>query len=193
MAGRLAPWPLRQRGLLQPGHRWRLPRRGRSNFLPAEDATLRAAGALGPGCGGRRLLFLLRRHGKRRSVLSCLLRAHVVPSNEEGDGVRVVNRLNGDAGRRRMERASGFHDLSDDRKARDRSGCEARGPLLQIDGILDVLRDDEVCIARSLALRERGDEVGDRPSVLRLESIEEPRHGRAVQPGAHGPEDILAG
>src|SRR6476646_10753222 len=56
---------------------WRLPRRGRNNFLPAEDATLRAAGALGPGCGGRRLLFLLRRHGKRRPALACLLRTHV--------------------------------------------------------------------------------------------------------------------
>ena len=39
-----------------------------------------------------------------------------------------------------MERASGLHDLSDDRKACDRSGCEARRPLGEIDRI-EVLRD----------------------------------------------------
>ena len=140
-----------------------------------------------------RLLFLLRRHGKRRPVLPRLLRAHVVPSNEEGDGVRIVDRLNGDAGRGRMERASGLHDLPDDRKAGHRSGCEARGPLGEIDRILDVLGDDEVGIARPVAPRERDDEVGDRPSLLGLEGIEERRHGRAVEPRAHRPEDILAG
>ena len=67
--------------------------------------------------GARSLLLLLRRHGKRRSVLPGLLRAHVVPSNEEGDRVGIVDRLNGHGRRGRMERASGLHDLPDDRKA----------------------------------------------------------------------------
>ena len=141
----------------------------------------------------RRLLLLLRRHGKRRPVLPRLLRAHVVPSNEEGDGVRIVNRLNGDARRGRMERASGLHDLPDDRKAGHGSGGEARGPLGQIDRILDVLGDDEVGIARPVAPRERDDEVRDRPSLLGREGVDERRHGRAVEPRAHRPEDILAG
>jgi hypothetical protein len=53
-----------------------------------------------------------------------------------------------------MERASWLHDLTDDRKARDRRGFEARGSLLQIDRILDVPGDDEVGIARPVAPRE---------------------------------------
>ena len=92
-----------------------------------------------------------------------------------------------------MERASGLHDLPDDRKAGHRSGCEARGPLRQIDRILDVLGDDEVGIARPVAPRERDDEVGDRPSLLGRQGVEERRHGRAVEPRAHRPEDVLAG
>ena len=75
-----------------------------------------------------------------------------------------------------------------------RRGCEARGPFRQIDRILDVLGDDEVGIAGPAAPRERVDEVRDRPSLLGLEGIvEEPRHGRAVEPRADRPEDILAG
>ena len=78
-------------------------------------------------------------------------------------------------------------------KRATRRGCEARGSLRQIDRILDVLGDDEVGIARPVAPRERDDEVGDRPSLLGLEGVEERRHGRAVEPRAHRPEDVLAG
>ena len=88
----------------------------------------RSPTALARGRGSRWLLLLLRRHGKRRPVLPRLLRAHVVPSNEEGDGVRVVDGLNGDARRGRMERASGLHDLPDDRKAGHRSGLRSSRP-----------------------------------------------------------------
>ena len=92
-----------------------------------------------------------------------------------------------------MERAPGLHDLSDERKASHASGLEARGALLQIDRLRDVLGDDEVGVARRLASRQRGDEVGDRPAFLGLEGIGERRHRRAVQPRAHRPEDVLAG
>ena len=92
-----------------------------------------------------------------------------------------------------MERAPGLHDLSDDRKAGDRSGLEACGPVLQIDRILDVLGDDEVGIARPVAPREGDDEVCDRPSLLGREAVDERRHRGAVEPRAHCPEDILAG
>ena len=139
------------------------------------------------------LFLLLGRHGKRRPVLPCFLGAHVVPSNEEGDGVRIVNRLNDDARRGRMERASRLHDLPDDREAGHRRGGEARGPLRQIDRILDVLGDDEVGIAGPVATRKRGDEVRDRPSLFGREGIGERRHGRAVESRGHRPEDVLAG
>ena len=92
-----------------------------------------------------------------------------------------------------MERAAGLHDLPDDRKACDTSRFEARGSLLQIDRILDVLGDDQVGIARPARPGERDDEVCDRPSLLRREGVEERRHRRAVQPRAHRPEDILSG
>ena len=92
-----------------------------------------------------------------------------------------------------MKRASGLRDLSDDRKAGDRSGFEARSPLRQIDRILDGLRDDEIGIARLGAPRERDDEVRDRPSLLGREAVGERRHRRAVEPRGHRPEDILAG
>ena len=51
-----------------------------------------------------------------------------------------------------MERAPGLHDLSDERKVSHASGLEARGALLQIDRLRDVLGDDEVGVARRLAL-----------------------------------------
>ena len=92
-----------------------------------------------------------------------------------------------------MKRASWLRDLSDDRKAGDRSGFEARSPLRQIDRILDGLRDDEIGIARPVAPRERDDEVRDRPSLLGREAVGERRHRRAVEPRGHRPEDILAG
>ena len=92
-----------------------------------------------------------------------------------------------------MERAAGLHDLPDDRKARHTSRFEARGPLLQIDRILNVLGDDEVGIARAGGPGERDDEVCDRPSLLGREGVEERRHRRAIQARAHRPEDILAG
>ena len=173
-------------GLRGTCRRLRLPGRG-GDFRIAKDALRR------PGCASRLCFLLLRRHGKRRPVRSRFLRAHVVPSNEEGNRLGIVDGLNGDGGRGRMERASGLHDLPDDGKAGDTSGGEARGPLRQIDRILNVLGDDEVGIARPVAPRERDDEVGDRPSLLGLEGIEERRHGRAVEPRAHRPEDILAG
>ena len=175
------------------GVRWaagvRLPGRGRGDFLVAKVSPSAAPPA---GCA-RPVLLLLRRHGKRRPVLPRFLRAHVVPSNEQGDRLGIVDRLNGDGGRGRMERASGLHDLPDDRKAGHASGCEARGPLGKIDRILDVLGDDEVGVAGPVAPRERDDEVRDRPSLLGREGVEERRHGRAVEPRAHRPEDILAG
>ena len=92
-----------------------------------------------------------------------------------------------------MERASGLRDLSEDRKAGDRSGFEARRPLRQIDRILDGLGDDEVGIARPVGPRQRDDEVRDRPSLLGREAVGERRHRRAVEPRGHRPEDILAG
>ena len=140
-----------------------------------------------------RRLLLLRRHGKRRPVLPRFLRAHVVPSNEKGDRLGVVDRLNRHGGGGRMERASGLRDLSEDRKAGDRSGFEARSPLRQIDWILDGLGDDEVGIARPVAPRERDDVVRNRPSLLGREAVGERRHRRAVEPRGHRPEDILAG
>ena len=157
MAGRLAPLPVRQRGSLQAaGRPWRLrlPCRGRRDFRVAKDVPRRGGArttTLARGCDSRLLLLLLLWHGKRRPVLPCFLRAHVVPSNEECDGVRIVNGLNGNARRGRMERASGLHDLPDDRKAGHSGGGEARGALGKIDGILDVLGDDEVGIAGPVA------------------------------------------
>ena len=172
----------------------RLPGRSRRDFRLAKYAALRAgARTFARGCARCRLLLLLRRHGKRRPVLPGFLRAHVVPSNEEGDGVGIVDGLNGDARRGRMERASRLHDLPDDGKAGRRSGREARGSLRQIDPLPHVLGDDEVGIARSVAARERDDEVGDRPSLLGRQRLEERRHRRPVQPRAHRPEDVLAG
>ena len=189
MAGRLAPLAPRQTDPLRPARRsWlRAARPGRGDFRVAKDAPVSPRAA--PGA----CLLLLGRHGKRRPVRSGLLRAHVVPSNEEGDRLGVVDGLNRHRGRRRMERASGLHDLSDDRKAGDTSGFEARGALRQIDRILDVLGDDEVGVARPVAARERDDEVRDRPALLGLKGIGERRHRRAVEPRAHRPEDVLAG
>ena len=136
MAARPAPLPSAK------GSAADLP--GLSDFLIAEDAPRRRAAAAAAACH----VLLLRRHGKRRPVLPRLIRAHVVPSNEEGDRLGIVDGLNGHGGRGRMERASGLHDLSDDRKAGHGSGREVRGPLRQIDRIQDVLGDDEVGIAR---------------------------------------------
>src|SRR6185436_20530301 len=78
------------------------------------------------------LLLLRRWHREGRPVLPGLLRAHVVPSNEQGDGLGIVDRLNGEAGGGRMERTSGLRDLSEDRKAGNGSGVEARGPFRKI-------------------------------------------------------------
>ena len=177
----LASAPVRPAAARLP-HRRRVPRRG-------------AARTIAPGRRrvSRWLLFLFQRHRKRRPVLAGLLRAHVVPSHEQGDRVRIVNRLDGDARRGRMEGASRLHDLPDDRKAGHGSRGEARGPLGQIDRLTDVLGHDEVGIARPVAARERDDEVGDRPSLLGRERVEERRHRRAVEPRAHRPEDVLAG
>ena len=171
------------------GHPWRLrlPGRSRRDFLFAKDAALRR---FPPPAA---LLLLLRRAREATARSSPSSRAHVVPPNEEGDRLSIVDGLNAHRRRGRMERASGLHDLSDDRKAGDRSGGEYRGPFRQIDRILDVLGDDEVGIPRSVAPRQRVDEVRDRPSFLGLEGVDERRHGRAVQPGAHRPEDVLAG
>ena len=156
------------------GGRWPPPPR-RRDPAPARPASPRlrrrrkrsrstAAAQAAPAAG---FLFLLRRHGQRRTVLPRLLRAHVVPSHEERDGVRVVNRLDGDVRRRRMERASGLHDLPDDRKAGHRRGGEARRALGNVDRSLHVPGDDEIGIARPVAPRQRVDEVRDRPSLLR--------------------------
>ena len=186
MACRLPPPAPRQTGPPRPLGQLLVPRRPGSGRLPRRQRRPRVdAGA--PGA----LLLFLWRHGKRRPVGSRLLRAHVVPSNEEGDRLGIVDGLNHHGGRGRMERASGLHDLSDDRKAGDTSGFEARSALLQIDRIQDVLGDDKVGIARPVAPRERDDEICDRPSLLGLKGIGERRHGRAVEPRAHRPEDIL--
>ena len=131
---------------------WLLPGRGRGDFLLAKNAPLRRAAAA-RGRADRRLFLFLRRHGKRRPVLPRFLRAHVVPSHEEGDRLGIVDCLNGHGRRGRMERAAGLHDLPDDRKARDTSRFEARGPLRQIDRILNVLGDDEVGIAEARCSR----------------------------------------
>ena len=128
-----------------------------------------------------------------RARLPCFLRAHVVPSNEHGDRLSIVDCLNGHGGGGRMERAPRLHDLSDDRKAGRRRGCEARGPPGKVDRMVNVLGDDEVGVARPAAPRERDDEVSDRPSLLVREAVGERRHRRAVEPCAHRPEDILAG
>ena len=179
MARRLPACPPRQRDPRLPAGR--LPDRRRGS-----PTTRRHCPRL------RRALLLLRRHGQRRPVRSRLLRAHVVPANEQGDRFGIVDGLNGHGGGGRMERARLLHDLSDDRKAGDRSGREECGPLRQIDRIQGGLGDDEVGIARLAAPRERDDEVGDRPSLLGREAVGERRHRRAVEPRAHRPEDVLA-
>ena len=92
-----------------------------------------------------------------------------------------------------MKRAPRLRNLSNDRKEGGRRGREARGALRQIDRIQGVLGDDEVGIARLGARRERGDEVGDRPSLLGRQGVGERGHRRAVEPRGHGPEDILSG
>jgi len=92
-----------------------------------------------------------------------------------------------------MEGAPRLRDLSDDRKAGDRSGLKARGPFRQIDLIQGISGDDEVGVSRPAAPRERGDEVGDRPSLLGRQGFLERRHGRAVEPRAHRLENVLAG
>ena len=163
----------------------RLHRRQRRSPSPPPRSAAR--------CAGRRFLLLFRRDGKRWPVLPRLLRAHVVPSDEERDRVGVVNGLNRDRRRRRMELASGLGDLSDDREAGDTSGLEARGPFGQIDRIVDVPRNDKVGIAGSLVARQRGDEVGDGPQLFGLQRIHKRWHRRAVQPRAHRPEDVLTG
>src|SRR5688572_17693995 len=91
-----------------------------------------------------------------------------------------------------MELAYRFHDLADDRETGDGSRLEARDALLQIDRIKDVLGNDQVGIRGSIGPRERDDEVRDRPSLLDRQAVRERRHRRAVEPGAHRPEDILA-
>ena len=115
-----------------------------------------------------------------------------MPSNEEGDRLGIVHRLDGHGGRGRMERASGLDDLPDDRKTSDASGFKIRGPFGEIDGILDLVGDDEIGIARAAASRERVDVVRDRPSLLRRQGVDEPRHRRAVEAGRHRPEDVFA-
>src|SRR5688572_23391558 len=92
-----------------------------------------------------------------------------------------------------MKRASGLRDLSNDRKAGDRSGLKARSALRQVDRILNGLGDNEVGIARPVAPRERVYIVRNRPSLLCREAVDKRRHWRAVEPGGHRPEDILAG
>ena len=74
----------------------------------------------------------------------------------------------------------------------DRSGCEAGSTFREIDLIRNVLGDDQVRVSRSVFSRQRDDEVSDSPSLLGRERIGKRRHGRAVEPGAHRPEDVLA-
>ena len=92
-----------------------------------------------------------------------------------------------------MERASGLHDLPDDGKVGHRRGFEVRGSQGQIDRIHGGLGDDEVGIVWLAAFRERDDEVRDRPALLGREGFFVRRHGRAVEPRRHRPEDVLAG
>src|SRR5688572_26641301 len=92
-----------------------------------------------------------------------------------------------------MKRAPGLRNLSDDREAGHRSRFEACSPFLQIDWILDRLRNDEIGIARPVAPRERGYIVRNRPPLLCREAVDKRRHWRAVEPRGHRPENILAG
>src|SRR6185295_14351490 len=99
--------------------RLRLPG-GWRHFRVAKWVPLRTAGGrtTGPARGSAFGFLLFRWHGKRWSVLSGFLRGPVVPANEERDVVRIVHRLNRDAGRGRMELAYRLRDLPDDRKPR---------------------------------------------------------------------------
>ena len=77
-----------------------------------------------------------------------------MPSNEEGDRLGIVDRLNRHRGRGRLERASGLHDLPDDGEVGHRRGFEVRGSQGQIDRIQGALGDDEVRIVGLAAPRE---------------------------------------
>src|SRR3954453_21552187 len=121
-----------RKGILRASCRWRLAGRGRGYFLVAEDAPVRAAGARTTAPAGRcasRLLLFLSRNGEQRSVLPCLLGAHVVPSHEERDRLGIIDGLDGDGCRRRMELADRLRNLSDDRKGGDTTRFEVRGSL----------------------------------------------------------------
>ena len=66
-------------------------------------------------------------------------------------------------------------------------------PFVRSIGALGGLGDDQVRIAWPVGSRQRDDVVGDRPSLLGREAVDEGRHRRAVEPRAHRPEDVLAG
>src|SRR5580765_7190749 len=99
--------------------RLRLSSGGWRDYCVAKRVPLRSAGgrttARACRCATLLLLFF-RRHGKQWPVLSRFLRGPVVPSNEQRDVVRIVDRLNGDTGHGWMELAHRLRDLSDDRK-----------------------------------------------------------------------------
>src|SRR5258705_7603232 len=116
--------------------RLRLPGGGWPNFRVAKGVRRRRAGARSTACArrsARSLLLLFQWHGKRRPALSCFLRARVVPSNEEGDRLGVVDRLNGHGGGGGGGIASGLGGLAHEREARGGRGVGACCPLLQLD------------------------------------------------------------
>jgi hypothetical protein len=110
---------------------------------------IRAAGRT-TFAGNRRLLFFFQRHGQGQAILSRFLRAHVVPSHEQRNRIRIVNRLNHDARCRRMEFTSRFHDLPHDRKPSHGRRCEVCGPFRQIDLCRNVLGNHKVCVSRAV-------------------------------------------
>ena len=77
-------------------------------------------------------------------------------------------------------------------KRADRRGREARGPLREVDRILDVPGDDEVGVAGTGVSESEAMKSVIAHRCSGLSASSERRHRRAVQPGAHRPEDVLA-
>ena len=148
-----------------------------------------AAGA----ASGAEELLVGERHLQRRRVRRRGVGPDVVPADEEGDPLLVVDGLHLDRGRRGRERPAGLHDLSDHGEARGRAApSKSASPREASTSSSSGRRHEEGRVARGVAVAQRVHVVGERPAVRLRHRVVVRRHRGPVEAGAEGAEDVLA-